>query len=248
MRPPSVEVDVDETEEVIEEEVEEETEEMVVEEPIVRDQEIGQARASWTNWRGPDGTGAVKGAKPPTTWSEDKNIKWKIDLPGDGTSCPVVLGDRVYVTTAIDSGAGGEEPQEGGRQGGRRGGFGRGRGKPTREWTYAVIAYDRATGKRVWRKDVAKMVPVDRTHSTGSQCAPSPLTDGKHLYASFGSIGIYCLNLANGEVTWSKDLGDMRTRASFGEGSSPCLSGNTLIVPWDHEGDSFGRCTRQAQR
>jgi outer membrane protein assembly factor BamB len=64
------------------------------------------------------------------------------------------------------------------------------------------------------------------------------VTDGKVLIASFGSFGLFAYNL-QGKLLWEKDLGDMRTRNSFGEGSSPALHGNTAVVLWDHEGDDF---------
>ena len=71
-----------------------------------------------------------------------------------------------------------------------------------------------------------------------SQASASPLTDGEHIIAHFGSRGLYCLDM-KGEVQWSKQFGAMRTRNGFGEGSSPSLYGDVLVMTWDHEGDSF---------
>ena len=102
-----------------------------------------------------------------------------------------------------------------------------------------MIAVDRASGEVVWDKSVARAVPHEGGHKTGSQASNSPVTDGRFLYAHFGSRGVHCLTL-DGEPVWSRtDLGRMRTRNQFGEGSSPALVDDTLIVNWDHEGDSF---------
>ena len=127
--------------------------------------------------------------------------------------------------------------QRGGqRGGGRRGGFGRGRA-PTQNHNFVVIAYNRDSGEEVWKTKVHSTVPHAGHHSTGTQASNSPITDGKRIYAYFGSHGIHCLDMS-GEVKWSKQLGKMRTRNSFGEGSSPALHGDTLVINWDHEDDS----------
>tara|TARA_R110002072_G_scaffold4174_2_gene29455 strand:- start:40629 stop:42521 length:1893 start_codon:yes stop_codon:yes gene_type:complete len=213
--------------------------------------------SNWASWRGPDGSGTALG-NPPTEWSEDKNIKWKVPLPGLGNSTPIVWQDRMYLTTAIQTdedgpeaptrggaggeAAGGEQGRTSGRQGrGRRGGGGGGRGnnpKPTKVFDFRVICLNRNDGKEVWSKSVTRAVPHEGGHSTGSQASSSPITDGEHIYAHFGSRGIHCLSMS-GELIWSKDFGKMRTRNQFGEGSSPALAGDALIINWDHEGDSF---------
>ena len=128
-------------------------------------------------------------------------------------------------------------PPPGGEQkgkGGKRGGFGGG-SKPTKIHEFVVVALDRASGKVVWQKTARREVPHEGRHATNSYASASPLTDGERLYASFGSRGLYCYDL-QGKLLWEKDLGDMQTRNGFGEGSSPTLAGNVLIVPWDQEG------------
>ena len=101
-----------------------------------------------------------------------------------------------------------------------------------------VTAFERATGKTIWSTVVKEEVPHESGHETSSQASATPITDGEHIYASFGSRGLYCLDL-NGKVRWSKDFGDMRTRNEFGEGASPVLHGDTLVMTWDHEGEDF---------
>ena len=198
-----------------------------------------QARATWGSWRGTDGN-AVGTGKPPTEWDEKdgKNIKWQIPIAGRGSSSPIVWGDRVYITTAIDTEKKGSasSDQGGGR---RRGGFGGfGSATPTTVYDFVVMALNRKDGSVAWKKKVNSAVPHEGGHATSTQASNSSLTDGKHIWAHFGSRGLHCLDM-QGEIKWSKDFGKMRTAASFGEGSSPTLYRDTLVMIWDHEGESF---------
>jgi outer membrane protein assembly factor BamB len=81
-------------------------------------------------------------------------------------------------------------------------------------------------------------MPHEGKQENNSYASASALTDGEHLFAYFGSWGLYCYDLAGG-LKWQKDLGDMTTRGGFGEGASPALHGDKLVVNWDHEGQSF---------
>jgi outer membrane protein assembly factor BamB len=206
------------------------------------------AAENWGHWRGPDGNGVSTTAEPPIEWSDSKNVRWKVAVPGLGSGSPVVWENRVFVTTAIDLEADAEEtagedrerPRRGrfGRRGFGRGGFGRG-GEAQHKHRFEVHCYDRDSGDLVWKRVAIEAVPHEGTHSTNGFASASPCTDGEHVYASFGSRGIYCYTM-DGELVWSRrDLGEMETRNGFGEGSSPTLADNKLIVPWDHEGPSF---------
>jgi outer membrane protein assembly factor BamB len=218
---------------------------------------------SWPGWRGPMGSGVASGS-PPIEWSEQENVRWKTPVPGRGLSSPIVWEGRVFVTTAIGTGKkaesapaeagaeggrgergreggppGGGPPEGGGPEGGRergRGGFGR--GAPIEEQDFVVLALDRKTGAVQWQKKLSTAMPHQGTHRDGSYASPTPVTDGQRLYVSFGSYGIHALDLT-GAVQWSVDLGDMDINNGFGEGSSPVLCGELLILSWDHEGDSF---------
>jgi outer membrane protein assembly factor BamB len=212
----------------------------------------------WPRWRGPLANGTADGAKPPTVWSETEKVRWKMKIPGFGTSTPIVWKEQVFIVTAISTGkkvesapvsvpedpsggAGGSEggtPGEDSRGRRRRGGGGMGSEKPAEAYQFAVIAVDRATGKTLWQKVAREEVPHEGHHRDHGFASASPVTDGEHLYVSFGSRGIYCYDL-NGGLKWQKDLGDMQTRNSFGEGASPALHGDTLVINWDHEGDDF---------
>jgi outer membrane protein assembly factor BamB len=104
---------------------------------------------------------------------------------------------------------------------------------------FVLLCLDRLTGKTLWQKTVREEVPHQGHHPSEGNFAPgSAVTDGKSVYAYFGSRGLYCYDL-QGNLKWQKDLGRMQTKLDFGEGSSPALFGNTLIVNWDHEGDDF---------
>ena len=193
---------------------------------------------NWPAWRGPLFTGeALKGA-PPTVWSETKNVKWKIPVPGKGLSSPVIWGDRLFITSTVslDKKAPAEEIE---KLKAAQPGFMRSMSKlPEYLQQFVVYSIDRNNGKIIWQKDVSEQFPHEGTHSDGSWASQSCVTDGEYLIASFGSYGIYCFDL-KGNLRWQKDLGDMSIRASFGEGSSPVLYKNYLIINWDNEKDSF---------
>jgi outer membrane protein assembly factor BamB len=219
------------------------------------------AVTDWPTWRGSSGTGSAPGAQPPLQWSDSQNIKWKAAIPGLGFSTPIVWQDRIYLLTAIETAEedpaaksaaaaptpppppkdgdakAGDGKSRGGRRGGPSGGFGGGM-KPIKYHEFVVLALDRGTGKTVWQKTARREVPHEGKHATNSFASASPTTDGQHLYAFFGSRGLYCYDL-QGNLKWEKDLGNMRTRGTFGEGASPALAGDKLIVSWDHEDGSF---------
>jgi len=177
------------------------------------------ALKQWGQWRGPLGTGVAPHADPPQEWAENKNVRWKTALPGKGHSTPVVWGERVFVTTAVAHGAHNNVP-------------------PQTEQKFMVLALDRRDGKILWERVVRTERPHDSTHETGTWASNSAVTDGRHVIASFGSHGVYGLDV-DGKLLWENDLGDMQVKHGHGEGSSPALYGDTVIVNWDHEGESF---------
>jgi outer membrane protein assembly factor BamB len=223
----------------------------------------GTPEQNWPAWRGPLQNGVAPEANPPTTWSETNNVKWKVKIPGGGQATPIIWDNRVFIQTAIPTGKkvaaklaeaaeepppprpelGGEPPRDGpGRPGGPggkkgRGGFGGGP-KPTEFYQFAVLCLDRQTGKVLWQQVAREEVPHEGyRQGEGSFASSSGLTDGQHLYAYFGSHGIYCYDL-DGKLLWNQDLGKMRMAMGFGEGSSPALCHDTLIVNRDNEDGS----------
>lgn len=172
------------------------------------------ARAdNWPHWRGEGGNGVSTTAHPPTQWSATKNVKWKVAVPGLGSSSPVIWEDRVFVTSAV--------------------------GKKGNELEFTLFCFDRKSGDIRWQKVAVTAVPHQGTHQTNGFASASPCTDGTHVYAHFGSRGLYCYTM-DGALKWKRDdFPAMNTRNSFGEGSSPTLEGDKILVPWDHDGQSF---------
>ena len=195
-----------------------------------------QSGDHWPQWRGPFFNGMARGDAP-TEWSDTKNIKWKTEIPGRGFSTPVIWGERIFLTTAIPTGKVAETPQPAEPAQGRRAGGGAG---PLVEHRFDVLAIDRKTGKIVWQKTTKVATPHEGYHRAyGSFASNSPVTDGKYVYVSFGSRGLYCYDF-NGKLIWEKDLGvQMKMRLAFGEGAAPLLVGNQLFVVFDHEAGSF---------
>jgi outer membrane protein assembly factor BamB len=189
---------------------------------------------NWHQWRGPLATGMAPQGDPPLKWDSQTNVKWKATIPGKGSATPVIWEKRVFVLTAIDSGRAakaGDLPKSDGRY------FKRTRA-PKTYYKFVVLCLDRQTGKILWERTATEQVPHEGIHPTHSYAAASPTTDGKYVYASFGSRGIYCYDMA-GKFRWKRNLGLMQTRYGWGEGTSPVIHGDTLMVNWDHEGASF---------
>lgn len=210
---------------------------------------------NWPSWRGPDGSGVAPKGNPPSMWSETQNIKWKAALPGHGHATPIIWGNKIFIQTAVPTQeepappdgaqqstaqAGGPQP-EGPREGRPRGGRSRGGGMstppPNSPYKFNVVCLDRQTGKVLWEKTAREEIPHEGRHPTGSYASNSPVTDGTLVWVSFGSRGLYCYDL-DGNQKWSQDLGQMRMKNSFGEGSSPALAGDAIVVLMDHESGS----------
>lgn len=189
----------------------------------------------WPQWRGPLANGVAPHASPPLEWSEEKNVEWKTEIPGKGSASPIVWEDAVYVLTAVPTGEPIETapPPEASQERSRPRGI-----QPAQPQQFTLLAIRRSDGSIAWQRVLREEVPHEGTHATGTWASNSPITDGLHIYAYFGSRGLYCLDL-DGNLVWEKDLGEMQTRRAFGEGSSPALFGDTILVNWDHEGDSF---------
>ena len=180
----------------------------------------------WPQWRGPDATGVSRTAKPPTEWSESKNIRWKKEIPGRGAGTPVIWGNVLFLSTAIPIGASDADAHAA-------------RGSNPGAHKYVVMALDRKDGRVIWERVAREEAPHEGTHQEwGTWASPSIVTDGTHVIASFESRGIYAYDM-KGAPVWQKDLGDKQMRNQFGEGSSPALHGNSLVVVWDHQGQSF---------
>ncbi len=199
----------------------------------IADGQRGAAADNWGQWRGPLATGVAPNADPPLVWNEadGKNIRWKTEIPGRGHSTPVVWGDRVFLTTASPFGE--ALPPRPSRAPGNHDNL-----SVTHRHRFVALAVSRTSGKIVWQQTLREALPHEQGHYTGSLASNSPVTDGEHLFVFFGSFGLFCLNL-DGELVWKADFGPMQSLHGHGEGSSPALYQDTLVVNWDHEGKSF---------
>ena len=189
-------------------------------------QEASEWMKNWPSWRGPMGNG-VAVTDAPLHFSATENVKWKTEIPGRGFSSPIIWGDRVFVTTTIPV-------DDGSPPGARR------RGMRLVRQQFVLMCIDRQTGTVLWQRVANEAMPHEGYHrSLGSYANGSPVTDGEHVYAFFGSFGLYSYDM-DGNLEWSRDFGvQMRMFNRFGESSSPALHGNTLVLLFDHEGQSF---------
>ena len=187
---------------------------------------------NWPQWRGPDGLGISTEKNLPTEWSVNKNIKWKTPIAGRGHSSPIVWGNRVFVTTAVEGdavpGAKAVTHSIDGKEFRHPDSVG-----ADRKHLFKVIALDRQTGKIVWEQTAFEGTPYDDRHRKSSYAAATPLTDGKHVYAFFGAEGLYAYDM-KGKLAWKADLGKLGT-VGMGTGTSPILYENLVIVQCDEE-------------
>lgn len=190
---------------------------------------------NWAQWRGPMANGVAPEADPPVTWSQQENLRWKAAVPGTGHSTPIVWQDRIFLLASKGTGkiaSPAEQPSspEGGRRRGRSSG-------PLEEQAFLVHCLNRTDGEIRWSHTVHTAMPHAGHHGDNSFASGSPMTDGDRLVSSFGSYGLYCHDL-DGTPLWSRDFPPMTTRGGFGEGISPVLHQDTVILVRDHEGDS----------
>lgn len=167
----------------------------------------GMAMAEdWPEFRGSTGMGQSSATGLPTTWGPAKNVVWKAAVPGLGWSSPVVAGERVYVTTAVDD-------------------------RPA--LSLRVLAFDVASGKPAWQREVFshKSADAPRIHQKNSHASPTALVEGGRVYAHFGHLGTACLDAATGEVIWSTR--EIQYNPVHGAGGSPVVAGDLLIFNAD---------------
>ncbi len=193
---------------------------------------LANADENWPQFRGPNSTGVIDGpTKLPETWSATENVAWKTDIPGRGWSSPVVWGNRVFLTTVVNSGES-EEPKKGLYFGGDR------PVPPESKHQWIVLCLDLETGETLWKKQVHQAAPKTSIHIKNSFASETPVTDGKHLFVLFGGVGIYCFDLDGNEI-WMKKLDPVKTRYGWGTAASPVLHGDRLYVINDNEEDSY---------
>lgn len=183
--------------------------------------------ASWLQWRGPSNNGVAESAVP-TKFSAVENVKWRVPIPGHGNSTPIIVGERIFLTTAVRTGGGPVTS-----------GSGSGGGAGIAEHEFVVMALEKATGKVIWRRTAITTTPHEGHHEQyGSFASNSPVSDGQTLFASFGSRGVYAYDL-DGNLKWKREIAPLRMRLGFGEGTALALDGNSLILQHDQQQNSY---------
>jgi outer membrane protein assembly factor BamB len=170
---------------------------------------------SWPQFRGEGATAtAPEGAAIPSEWSADQNVKWKLDLPGPGSSSPVYFGDRLFVTCYTGYGT---DPQEIGE---------------AEDLGRQLLCVDRHTGEILWKKSVGLLNPEDDYRGylmEHGYASATPVTDGEHVYVFFGKSGVHAFTL-EGEKVWSRNVGKSSSNRKWGSAASPILLGELLLV------------------
>ncbi len=187
---------------------------------------------NWPQWRGPDGRGISQETDLPLTWSPEKNVLWKASVPGTGHSSPVIWGDQIFLTSAIQ----GKELPE-----------------PTAaihyvqgqvfkhpdwagsnfEWAFKVFALEKSSGKISWERTAYAGPVYDHIHRRNTYASGTPVTDGEFLYAYFGAEGLYCYDL-EGKLIWKKSFDGIGT-VGMGNGTSPVLFEDQILLVIDQE-------------
>ena len=169
----------------------------------------------WFEFRGPTGQGHSSQTSLPTAWSPTEHVLWNTKIPGVGWSSPIIVGEKVFVTTAVPEGDG-----------------------PMPEQSLRVICLDLESGKILWDKEIFQETKetVQRIHKKNSHASPTPISDGKVLYVHFGTHGTACLTL-DGDVVWKTNA--LKYEMQHGNGGSPILVDDKLVVICDGKGSNF---------
>jgi outer membrane protein assembly factor BamB len=199
---------------------------------------------NWSSFRGPSGSGVVTGSGLPIEWTAEKQIRWKIRLPGTGWSQPVVWGDRVFVTTAQSDQQSRPDPNNWGPGKGIAGllshlsGRGVGGKPPDVQYRWQLLCLDAKTGNVLWERMIREGRPTIPIHTNNTYATETPAADGERVIAYLGMLGAWCYDHA-GNLLWKRDLEAYPTQFDWGTGSSPVLFGDHVFIQCDNERASF---------
>jgi len=167
------------------------------------------AAETWMQFRGPGGQGVSAEKSLPTAWSATENVAWKTALPGAGTSSPILVGDKIYLTCY----SGYNVPGQPGKMS---------------DLKRHLVCLNRTDGKLLWKNDIpAKLPEQERIRDDHGYASSTPASDGKAIYCVFGKSGAYAFDLAGKEL-WQAELGD--GLSDWGSAASPLLFENLVIV------------------
>ena len=167
-------------------------------------------------FRGTNANGFVLDKGIPEVWNADSQFKWQAKIPGEGWSAPIVVGEKVIVSTSVSSG--GKDMNS--------------------EHDWQVHCFDKTTGKAVWSKTVAHGKPRLGTHRDNTYASETPVSDGKHVVVYFGMTSVCCFDLDGNEL-WKKDLGNFPMQNNWGTSSSPVIFEGSVFLQIDNELKSF---------
>lgn len=190
------------------------------------------AANEWPQFRGVGARGvAADDPRLPHSWSATENVVWKAPVAGEGWSSPVVWGDRIFLATCVSSA--GTAPPEGGLYDGLLSDA-----IPADEHSWVVSCTDFDSGEMLWETVVHKGLPQVSRHKKNTYASETTVTDGEHVWAHFGDLGTYCLDM-DGDIVWSKSWPNVETRYGYGTASSPMLHDGRLYIVNDNEGQSY---------
>ena len=178
----------------------------------------------WTRFRGPNGSGvAPAGASVPTEWGDDKNLAWKLALPGPGASSPIIIGNKVFLTCYSGYGVDGNDAGN------------------LSDLKRHLVCIDATNGTQLWDKSVAATQPEDsysRMLGEHGYASGSPVSDGKHVYVFYGKGGVLAYDL-DGKELWHVSVGKESGPMRWGSGASPILHDNLVIVNASEENQAL---------
>lgn len=193
-----------------------------------------EATDRWPQFRGPGAGVADDDPALPDTWSETENVVWKIEIPGQSWSSPIVWGDHVFLTSAISSE---KEPSPTRGLADPTAENGRMRSSASHRWVVYDIDFN--TGKVRWEREIRDGSPPIARHTRNSYASETPVTDGERVYAYFGTLGIIAALDLKGDIVWTKDLGARESAQGWGMAASPLLHNGRVYVLSDNRVESF---------
>ena len=187
---------------------------------------LAPSKGDWPQFRGPGGAG-VADAGPPAEWGPETNLAWKVKIPGQGWAQPVVVGDAVYVATAVSP----NQPKPKNMMAGVTDPSTRGPAKPGEAvYSWELHALDRQTGATRWKAVAATGKPQQPTHASNTYATETPAADAERVYVFFGAAGVVAAYTHAGKEVWRGDVGVHPFTNGFGTGSSPALHAGRLFV------------------
>lgn len=186
----------------------------------------------FTRFRGADATGvAADHPQLPTTWNQTENIAWVADIPGQGWGSPIVIGDKVFISSVVA-----EEENIAPSPGLYLGQGVRDPAKGIHHWM--VYCFDLNSGKKRWEQQAFTGRPVVPRHPKSSYAAETPTTDGQRLFVLFGDLGLFCYSL-DGDLLWKQMIDPKKTNMDYGAAASPVVHKDQVFVVYDNKEDSW---------